>query len=133
MRVSQASDIINLPYVNDLVPGAMAWCDNNGSGHWEVLEKQSPFKLSSQIITGPVTLNTNFGASVAQAYNNIGAVIGAPGYNNGRGSVYSYYGNKSSQYTAAGLIELNAVDTVGYGNSIDFGHTQWVVAGASES
>ena len=133
MRVSQASDIINLPYVNDLVPGAMAWCDNNGSGHWEVLEKQSPFKLSSQIITGPVTLNTNFGASVAQAYNNIGAVIGAPGYNNGRGSVYSYYGNKSLQYTAAGLIELNAVDTVGYGNSIDFGHAQWVVAGASES
>ena len=48
-RVAQASDIQNLPYVNDLVPGALAWVDNNGSGHWEVLEKTAPFTVTSTL------------------------------------------------------------------------------------
>ena len=43
MRVAQASDVASLPYSNALVPGGRAWVDNNGLGHWEVLEKQTPF------------------------------------------------------------------------------------------
>ena len=42
-RVAQSSDVINLPYSKSLLPGERVWVDNNGSGHWEVLEKQQVF------------------------------------------------------------------------------------------
>jgi len=39
MRVDQASDILNLPYTQQILPGAKVWVDDNGQGLWEVLEK----------------------------------------------------------------------------------------------
>jgi hypothetical protein len=62
-RVAQGSDIITLPYVNNLIPGDRAWIDNNGADLWEVVQKQEVFHTSGQLIaTAPVT-NSNFGAS----------------------------------------------------------------------
>jgi hypothetical protein len=98
-----------------------------------VLEKQQPFTTSADLITGVVSENTNFGSSVAQAYNNAGALIGAPGYNNSRGAVYGYGGNRETAYTQTAILELTAADTLNYGAAVDFGHQTWAVAGAPAS
>jgi hypothetical protein len=133
MRVKQASDIVNLPYASELTSGARAWVDNDGNGHWQVLEKQQPFSTTADILTGIVDQNTNFGSSVAQAYNNAGALIGAPGYNNSRGAVYGYGGNRDTLYSQTVLLELTAAETLNYGYSLDFGNQTWAVAGAPGS
>ena len=60
MRVSQASDVVNLPYVNSLLPGARAWVDNNGAGLWEVIEKQATdLQILKTIIVNTTSLNSN--------------------------------------------------------------------------
>ena len=134
MRVAQASDVINLPYANNLVPGALAWVDDNGSGHWEVLEKQSPFSTSNQIIIEDVDSNTNLGTSATQAYDNIGSLVGAPGYNSNAGAVYGYTKNIDSEYVQSTVLTLdNVTSASGFGNSADFGNQTWAVVGASTS
>jgi hypothetical protein len=80
MRVTQASDVSTLPYTNDLVPGALAWVDNNGNGLWEVLEKQEVFTSSSTLVPFGAEENSGFGKSVAQATDNVLALIGSPDY-----------------------------------------------------
>jgi len=133
MRVKQASDIVSLPYATELRSGARAWVDNDGAGHWQVLEKQQPFATGADLITGIVDANTSFGTAVAQAYNNAGALIGAPGYNSSRGGVYGYGGNQGTDYTQTAILELTARDTLNYGASVEFGHQTWAVAGAPAS
>ncbi len=80
MRVAQASDVATLPYANDLVPGALAWVDNNGDGLWEVLEKQEVFSTSSTLTPFSAEENSGFGKSVAQATDNVLALVGSPDY-----------------------------------------------------
>jgi len=132
MRVTQASDINNLSYANDLVPGALAWVDNNGSDLWEVLEKQDVF-ASPYVITPP-TLDDNsaFGASIAQSIDNISALVGVP-FQDPRGAVQPYLVGLASQYEATQVILPSAVDTEGFGNSVDIGNQTWSVIGASLS
>ena len=133
MRVKQASDVAALPYATELTSGARAWVDNDGNGHWQVLEKQQPFTTAADLITGVVSENTNFGSAIAQAYNNAGALIGAPGYDNSRGAVYGYGGNQDTAYSQTAILELTALDTLSYGAAVDFGHQTWAVAGAPGS
>jgi hypothetical protein len=82
MRVAQASDAVNLPYVNELVPGARIWVDNNGQDRWTVIEKQSPFSSTDSLTPTTPIVNSSYGASVAQGYNNVIALVGAPDYIN---------------------------------------------------
>jgi hypothetical protein len=115
MRVAQASDAVNLPYIQELVPGARVWVDNNGEGRWTVIEKQSPFVSTSSISpTTPVT-NSRYGASVAQGRDNIIALVGAPGYITTSPVAY----NNSASYvvddyvTYQGLVYRCIADTTG--------------------
>ena len=138
MRVSQASDIGSLSYANDLVPGALAWVDNNGAGLWEVLEKQDVFGDSQSLSQSIPVENTSYGTSVAQTYNNLGALIGAPAYFNdstgtATGAIYPYQRGTTGTYIEDNLLFLTAPGTLGYGNDIDFGNQTWAVAGASLS
>jgi hypothetical protein len=140
-RVKQASDIAKLPYANDLLPGAKAWVDNNGQGHWEVLEKQQPFTsgqtLSPTSIFGtPSVTVTEFGYSVSQTSNNFITLVGTPGTGSDAGTVFTYrritIGDVTSLAQNTGL-QLTATATVGYGNDVDFGNNTWGAAGASAS
>jgi len=144
MRVAQASDIINLPYANEILPGAKVWVDNNGSGSWEVLEKQSVF--TDVIDLSPVLLDASeqYGTSVAQATNRYAALVGSPRYGFGtgtqKGAVYLYVKNYSDQYAPVSpiangdaILTLDAAGVRGYGNAVDFGNQIWAVAGASKS
>ena len=70
-RVAQASDIATLPYVNEIVPGAKVWVDNNGDGLWTVLEKTSPFTPTIRITADSSTGNDQFGSAVSQGIRNL--------------------------------------------------------------
>jgi len=135
-RVAQASDIITLPYANDLLPGNKVWVDNNGAGLWEVLEKQTVFSSAAEITaTNPVT-NSKFGQSVAQAENNLYAIVGSPAYSQGygNGALYTYVRTASSPFTENSLLELDgATDTVGFGSSVSVGNQTWQAVGAPAS
>ena len=140
MRVSQASDVINLSYANELTSGARAWVDNNGAGLWTVLEKQTPFTqiLSKNLPQGSPIYQSQLGYSVAQSTNNISAVVGAPGYRISEtdpviGAVYTYLKDVSNQYAENAFLNLGTTGTLGYGNAVDIGNQSWIAAGASAS
>jgi hypothetical protein len=140
MRVSQASDVINLSYANELTAGARAWVDNNGAGLWTVLEKQTPFTQiqSKNIPQGTPVYQSQLGYSVAQGTNNIIAVAGAPGYRISDnapaiGAVYSYIKDVENQYAENAFLNLGTTGTLGYGNAVDIGNQSWIAAGASAS
>jgi hypothetical protein len=79
-RVSQASDILNLPYANTIEPGARVWVDNNGSDLWTVLEKQEVFTELLSLAPGQVDEGEQYGSSVTQAQNRFAALVGSPRY-----------------------------------------------------
>ncbi len=144
MRVAQASDVINLPYANDILPGAKVWVDDNGSGLWEVLEKNEVFSEVTALTPYDLDAGEQYGASIAQAQNRLAALVGSPKYGFGtgteKGAVYVYVKNYSDQYTPVSPIDggdailtLDATGVRGYGNAVDFGNQTWAVAGASAS
>ena len=138
-RVAQPSDIASLPYATSLVAGAKVWVDNNGSGHWVVLEKQNPFSNFDRLIPENPITNNQFGSAIAQSSDNFTALIGAPEIDAAdstlapAGSVYTYRRTVDGNYGFNIALQLNAEDTLGFGNSVDFGDRTWGVAGASIS
>jgi hypothetical protein len=133
MRVAQASDVATLPYVNQLIPGATAWVDNDGSGHWQVLQKTNPFAPIDIISAVAPEANSLFGSSLAQSANNYALLVGAPAAVAGAGAVYTYRLGAINDYVENTRLLLRTTGTVGYGNSVDFGDRTWAVAGASAS
>ena len=137
-RVAQPADIIHLPYALAIPPGAKVWVDNNGNGQWEVLEKTDPFVENTPLTTAENTSEILYGASIAQGFQNLSAMVGAPGYNpesltDAPGAVYTYVKTDTNQYTENSLLELTAENTVGFGNAMDIGDQSWAVVGASKS
>lgn len=144
MRVAQASDIVNLPYVNNILPGAKVWVDNAGSGTWAVLQKDQVFSDVIELTPALLDATEQYGSSVAQATNRYAALVGSPRYGFGtgtsKGAVYLYVKNYSDQYAPVSpigdgdaILTLDASGVRGYGNAVDFGNQTWAVAGASKS
>jgi hypothetical protein len=127
-RVSQASDIATLSYVNRLIPGEKVWVDNNGDGLWEVLEKTAPF-TESFTLTPALPFSAQYGASVAQTEGALGMLIGAPGTN----TVYTYIRTPQDVYAATEPLTLTTTGSSGFGNFVAIGNKSWAVAGASAS
>jgi hypothetical protein len=132
MRVKQASDVAMLPYAGELFSGARTWVDNNGSGHWEVLEKTAPYVETSIIESVDPVNNDQFGTGVAQSANNSIILVGTPGYN-GAGSINSYYRTNDGLYLTGPILTLDSTDVVGYGQTVTFGNQTWVAVGAPAS
>jgi hypothetical protein len=134
MRVAQASDVASLPYVNSLVPGALAFVDNDGTDHWEVLQKQNPFSSFDQITLDPLADNTGFGTGVAQTMDLRSVLIGAPNDNANTGTVRLYGLNQNSTgYTFAGQLASTVPQTVGFGEVVTYGDNTWSAVGAPRS
>ena len=79
-RVSQASDVLNLPYANTIQPGAKVWVDNNGADLWTVLQKQEVFSGISELAPVEVDEGEQYGSAIAQAQNRAAALVGSPRY-----------------------------------------------------
>jgi len=131
-RVKQASDIINLPYSRSLLPGAKVWVDNNGSDHWQVLEKQDTLIPGQGFVARNPFSNSGFGSSIAQSYDNLFALVGAPNIV-ATGGVYTYVKTDTNPFDENSLITINAIDTLLYGHSVAVGYQDWMVAGAPAS
>jgi len=137
MRVAQASDVALLPYSNNLIAGSLAFVDNDGTGHWQVLQKQNPFTSISQINPAPQIANSEFGSSLAQTENLLSMLIGAPGIDSGQGGIYLFRTNLDSEgYSSSGLLTL-PIDASAlpqsYGDTVVFGQNSWGAAAASQS
>ena len=145
MRVAQASDIVNLPYAQNLAPGAKVWVDNNGSELWQVLEKQDIFETTQTLRPSVLNANDYYGQSVAQAQNRLAALVGVPRYGHDSGTetgaVFVYVKTVGDTFTLSSPTEstgdavftLEATGVRGYGNAVDFGNQTWAAAGASKS
>ena len=131
-RVSQASNISKLPYVNSLVPGAIAWIDDDGAGHWKAVQKQAPFTTSSAFTPG-LTANNQYGSSIAQTENNLFALVGSPTGINGAGAVLAYFKDPKADYQFSKTITLDVPGTSNFGNMLSFGSSNWAIAGANTS
>jgi hypothetical protein len=133
MRVNQASDVINLPYATSLVSGATAWVDNDGNGHWEVIQKQAPFVEEATLVPTTPVNNELYGYSVAQSQDNRSLLVGSPGSASGAGELFIYKSSVAQPYVQNNELSLLAANVVGFGNTVDFGNQTWAVAGASAS
>jgi hypothetical protein len=131
-RVAQASDVVNLPYSRELASGSRVWVDNNGQGLWTVLEKINPFAPATVIEPESQIENARFGSSVTQGFQNLAAMVGAPGIQPG-GAVYTYVKTAGQAYSENIIIELLSTGTAGFGASMDMGDQTWAVIGAPES
>jgi len=144
MRVAQASDVLNLPYTKEILPGSEVWVDNNGQDQWQVLKKQNPF--SNRTVLSPVLLDAGerYGASVAQATNRTALFVGSPRYGFATGTevggIYVYLKNDTDQYVpispvlgSDAILTLSTIGLRGYGNAVDIGNQTWAVGGASAS
>jgi len=132
-RVGQASDVGTLPYTNQLTPGATVWVDNDGSGHWEVIQKQNPFSDTQTLVSNSPQANSLYGSSISQSNGHTTMLVGSPEEDAGAGALYAYGVNKFGQYVQNIRLSLIAANTVGFGNSVNFGSNTWAVAGASGS
>jgi hypothetical protein len=147
MRVTQLSDIINLPYANQIQPGARVWADNNGDGRWTVVEKQQVFVSVTQLEPKILDTQSGYGSSVSQATDRFAALVGSPSYfesvpagNDLYGAVYVYVRGHSEVYQPVSpandrdaVLYLNTPGTRGFGNAVEFGNRSWAAAGASAS
>ena len=145
MRVAQASDVINLPYAKQIIPGQKVWVDNNGDGLWEVLEKTNPFTVQSKLEPTGIGVEPNgmYGTSLAQAQRQAALFVGNPGVvQNGNpvGAVHTYLRGTNSQYIPLSLVEntntlllLNSPGTREFGSSLAFGNQTWGISGAPGS
>jgi hypothetical protein len=133
MRVRQASDVSLLEYSNSLLPGNRAWVDDDGTGHWAVYEKINPFSSPAEIVPEEPDTNGRFGSAIDQGLGNLGALIGAPGYNNGVGAVYAYTKGGTSTYVETVLLTMGAPNFENYGSAVAVGGAQWGIAGAANS
>lgn len=133
-RIAQGSDIVDLPYANNLISGDRAWIDRNGEGLWEVVEKQNVFQTAGNLsISNPVS-DSQFGTSVAQARNNAFALVGAPGHGDVEaGAVYTFVKAGANPYTENSIIECNNPEIYSVGASVSIGSESWAVTGAPAS
>lgn len=132
IRVAQSSDILNLPYVDELYTGSRVWVDNNGRGHWTVLEKTNPFTVGTTLPRFQSLSNAYSGYSVTQGFRNLAAMVGAPGYDS-TGAVFTYVKTSNNVYSQNSIIKLTTTGVNGFGNAMDMGDQSWSAIGASAS
>jgi hypothetical protein len=143
-RVSQPSDILNLPYANEIQTGTKVWVDDAGNGQWAVLQKQNQFSDVVELAPELLDATEQYGQSIAQTKNQLAALIGSPRYGFASGTttggIYTYVKNSLGSYQPVSplgntdaILTLGATGTRGYGNAVDFGNQTWAAAGASKS
>ena len=133
VKVRQSSDIVNLGFVNSLLPGRQVWSDDDGTGNWAAYQKIEPFTFATDIEASTPVFNNLFGSSISQGLSNQGMVIGATGFNSGIGALYTYNLNDTGFFTEKTIFSPATTDTLNFGKSTDTGGTKWIASGANLS
>lgn len=132
VRLYQPSDIINLSFSNSLTLNTQTvWIDNDGTGNWVVLRKQSPFTQVDYLAQPLALTGSQYGHSVCQNAYHYSALVGAP-YDN---TVYAYVkGNITNTiYNFNTILATNTPGVREFGYAIDCGEQVWSVVGAPGS
>ena len=143
VRVAQGSDVLNLPFANEIDSGNRVWIDNNGSDRWQVIEKVAPFTQESSLeprdyfqsgLTDQNLVDIDFGVSVAQNADNLTAFVGVTGYNNSKGGIFTYVKTSNNVMVQNSILTgANAINLDNYGCDIACADETWSVVGASTS
>jgi hypothetical protein len=139
VRVAQASDTGLLPESNQLIPGSKIWVDNDGTDHWQVIEKQDVFVDQRSYFPNLPKPGSQFGASVSQAVQNLFAVVGQSDYYRESdpatkiGAVVFYILDNNNRYIESETQEASAVGSRSFGHSVDIGNQNWIAVGAPNS
>lgn len=151
LRVAQASDVVNLPYANNIGNNIKVWVDNNGNNLWEVLEKNVVFNQVTELAPKNLDAREEFGRAISQGGDQFATLVGSPNYLTGtdpyqRGAVYVYVKDFSGNYQPVSPVDnSDAILTLaveqsagvpavrGYGYSVEFGNKDWAIAGAPYS
>jgi len=139
VRVAQASDASLLPESNQLIPGSRIWVDDDGTDHWQVIEKQNVFVDQRQYFPNFPKSSSLFGTSVSQAVQNLFAAVGQPGYytdaapTTNVGAVVFYVLGNNNRYIESETQESTATGTRSFGHSVDIGNQNWIAVGAPDS
>lgn len=138
-KVSQGSDIANLPYIHTVDTGEKVWVDGT---KWKVLEKFNPFNdinnTWSKTLKAPQA-DSGFGTVVSQTPDGLTSLIGAPDWENGRGSVYVFGQIATGDIQEGTQLHLGKTtsviekEIVGYGSAIDSADNGWNIVGAPGS
>ena len=138
-RVNQAADAVDLPYADLLTSGSRVWIDNDGAGLWQVREKRDPFTAANDLPRQEIASPSRFGAAVTQGFQNLAAMIGAPGYlgaggTSATGAAYTYIKTApTDDYEENFTLIPTTTATLGFGSSMDMGDQTWAVIGAPAS
>jgi hypothetical protein len=144
MRVSQPSDVVNLPYANGLFPGSRVWADINGNGLWAVYQKQDVYSPVTTLAPKLLDATEGYGQAVALTTDQTAAFVGSPRYgftnSNETGGVYVYVRSSTSTYqpispeqSTDAILTLDVTGTREYGSSLAVGNQEWAVSGAPGS
>ena len=138
-KVFQGSDIADLPYIHTVETGEKIWIDGTS---WKVLEKFNPFNDEnntwSKTLKAPQE-DSGFGTVVSQSPDGLTSLIGAPDWENGRGSVYVFGQigtgdiQEGTQLHLGKLTSTLDKEILGYGSAIDSADNGWNIVGAHES
>ena len=138
VKVDQASDVADLPFVNDLTTGELIWVD---SEQWQVYKKTNPFNdpksTYSKTLNNPEE-DSMFGQTVSQTPNGQTSLISAPLKDGGRGSVFIFGEINKGDLLEGTELKLGTGSVIdsgvaGYGTSIDSGNYGWHVIGAPDT
>jgi hypothetical protein len=98
------------------------------------LEKTDPFTEILNITPRDESSAQNFGTAISQSSRNLTAMIGAPGYNQDKGGIYTYVKESNNRYVQdQDVFDLDTTGIQGLGNAIEIGNQAWAIAGASAS
>ena len=138
-KVTQGSDIADLSYIHSVDTGEKIWVDGT---RWKVLEKFNPFNdrnnTWSKTLKAPQA-DSNFGQVVSQTPDGLTSLIGAPGWESGRGSVYVFGQIGTGDIQEGTQLHLGKTSSViekeilEYGSAIDSADGGWSIVGAPGS
>ena len=137
-RVNQPSDIASTTFAKQLAPGVSIWADEDVDGNWSMLKKTDPFAKSLDLTTNTPYEHTKFGSAISQGLFNQTAIVGAADYDptnlgTAPGGAYVFFKDDQDKYVQRSILQLDAVNTAGFGNALEVGNENWAVIGASES
>lgn len=138
-KVTQGSDIANLPYIKNMQTGEKIWVDGT---QWKVLQKFNPFNDPDNIWSKTLKVpdeGSEFGNSLSQTPDGQTAIVGASNWDDGRGAVYVWSALGNGDLLEGARLQLGSrTSTIekeieGYGASVDSADSGWNVAGAPAS
>lgn len=124
VRVERAADIIDLKA--DWRSQQKAWVNKDTNDKWAVYEKSEPWTSNLALSLTFSQNNWTVGSSITLTQDGQFLAIGAPGYDNGKGSIITYLLDTATSLKENLSLTSPTADTVGFGSTLASGNVYFV-------